>query len=301
MMGRNTPVMSMISILSTIIMMSRRSCCVVGRRNSPAFVTGALRWQKQHQKPQFTAGCVFTFMGGSHQQPLHQRVEQRTSSMWNRSSPRLTKMSTFMSATAEEQQQTVEASSASSSLVGIDWVREVVVTALNGLFDPKEIARNAAIAKLDGGKKKKPKKNNKKKNADELGTNNQAMGGGEEEDEKEPSFSEEERNSIIRSAVDAAQPFSTRDAMVTPATKPEFGDYQCNAALSLAKSAGLNPRECATKIVDQLRPLIADYMEEPEIAGPGFINFKFKDEYLSQALGVMAKDSMGRLGLPETG
>ena len=131
---------------------------------------------------------------------------------------------------------------------------------------------------------------------DESATNNK-----QEEEAEKPKMSEEERNSIIQSAINAAQPFSTRDAMVTPATKPEFGDYQCNAAMSLAKSAGLNPRECAAKIVDQLRPLIQEYMEEPEIAGPGFINFKFKEEYLSQALGVMVKDSMGRLGVPEAG
>ena len=278
MMGNNTIlVMLMMSMLSTTMMLCRRSCFAMGRRNTPAFVAVGMnrqqqqQHQQQQQKQQFSAGA-FT-ISSSLMRP---------------------KMSTLsMSTTAEEQQQTVEASPSSSqtSLLGIDWVRDLVATALNDIFDPKEIARNAAIAKLDG--KKKKKKKNKKKGADEAATPE------EEEEQDEPKMSEEERNSIIQAAVDAALPFSTRDAMVTPATKPEFGDYQCNAAMSLAKSAGLNPRECATKIVDRLRPLIQDYMEEPEIAGPGFINFKFKEEYLSQALGVMVKDSMGRLGLPE--
>lgn len=41
-------------------------------------------------------------------------------------------------------------------------------------------------------------------------------------------------------------------------------------------------------------------MEEPEIAGPGFINLKFKESYLEQAATTMAKDSSGRLGVPLT-
>lgn len=292
MMAKNTLVVIM-SMLSTMMILSRRSCVVSGRRNSPAFVAGVHRQQQQQQQKQFTTD-VFTVRSNHLKQ---QQSIQRSSSTWSNGSLLRPKMKTAlsMSTTAEEQEQSVEPSTSSASttstLVGIDWVREVVATALNDIFDPKEIAKNAAIAKLDG--KKKKKKNKKKKNVDESATNQQ------EEEKQEPKMSEEERNSIIQAAVDAAQPFTTRDAMVTPATKPEFGDYQCNAAMSLAKSAGLNPRECAAKIVDKLRPLIQDYMEEPEIAGPGFINFRFKEEYLSQALGVMVKDSMGRLGVPE--
>jgi arginyl-tRNA synthetase len=91
--------------------------------------------------------------------------------------------------------------------------------------------------------------------------------------------------------------------MVTPATKPEFGDYQCNAAMSLSKSAGLNPRECASKIVEGLQtsiPNFNDVMETPEIAGPGFINLKFKEGYLANAAKIMADDAAGRLGIPQT-
>lgn len=281
MMGNNnkTLVMVMMSMVSTIMMLSRRSSCfVMGRRNTPAFVAvGMHRWQQQQQK-----------------QPQAQHFS--TGAVTINSSFLSPKMSSTlkMSTTTEEHLQTVESSSSSQTpLLGIDWVREVVSTSLNEIFDPKEIARNAAIAKLDG-KNKKKKNKKKKKNADDASATQE-----EGEEQSEPKMSEEERNSIIDAAVNAALPFSTHDAMVTPATKAEFGDYQCNAAMSLAKSAGLNPRECATKIVDQIRPLIQDYMEEPEIAGPGFINLKFKDEYLVQALGVMVNDSMGRLGLPK--
>jgi hypothetical protein len=175
---------------------------------------------------------------------------------------------------------------ATSSLVGIDWVRSSVVDVLNEIFDPSEIAKGAAIAKLDGKKKKKKKK------------------GGDEPAQDEPTMSDEERQAIIDAAVAAAKPFSTMDAMVTPATKPEFGDYQCNAAMSLSKSAGLNPRDCASKIVEGLKSIkgFDDIMEEPEIAGPGFINLRFKDGYLAEAAGKMAGDSEegGRLAVPKT-
>jgi hypothetical protein len=281
MMGSNnkTLVIVMMSMMSTIMMLSRRSSSfVMGRRNTPAFVAVGMhrRQQQKQQQAQHVSNGAFTI----------------SSSLL---SPKMSS-TLMMSTTAEEHLQTVESSPSSSSqtpLLGIDWVREVVSTSLNEIFDPKEIARNDAIAKLDG-KNKKKKNKKKKKDADDASATQK-----EGEEESEPKMSEEERNSMVEAAVNAALPFSTHDAMVTPATKAEFGDYQCNAAMSLAKSAGLNPRECATKIVDQLRPLIQDYMEEPEIAGPGFINLKFKDEYLVQALGVMVNDSMGRLGLPK--
>lgn len=59
-------------------------------------------------------------------------------------------------------------------------------------------------------------------------------------------------------------------------------------------------RECAKKIVDGLMPKLGDIMEEPEIAGPGFINLRFKEDYLASAVGLMAKDANGRLGVPQT-
>ena len=67
----------------------------------------------------------------------------------------------------------------------------------------------------------------------------------------------------------------------------------------LAKNVGMSPRDCAMKIVDGIRPLIEDIMEEPEIAGPGFINLRFKKEYLEKSVQNMAKDAE-RLAVPVT-
>jgi arginyl-tRNA synthetase len=41
-------------------------------------------------------------------------------------------------------------------------------------------------------------------------------------------------------------------------------------------------------------------MQEPEISGPGCVNLKFKQEYLSTAVTTMAADAQGRVGVPLT-
>jgi len=52
---------------------------------------------------------------------------------------------------------------------------------------------------------------------------------------------------------------------------PGHGDFACNAAMQLARSAKKNPRELARAILEVLPP--SDCVERVEIAGPGFINF----------------------------
>ncbi|HEX7327337.1 MAG TPA: arginine--tRNA ligase [Casimicrobiaceae bacterium] len=56
------------------------------------------------------------------------------------------------------------------------------------------------------------------------------------------------------------------------------GDYATNAALVLAKSARRNPRELARELATAIGTELADLIEAPEIAGPGFINFRLKPE-----------------------
>ncbi len=57
---------------------------------------------------------------------------------------------------------------------------------------------------------------------------------------------------------------------VTEATKAEFGDYQFNGAMALAKALGKNPRQIATDILEHLD--FTGVLVKAEIAGPGFIN-----------------------------
>jgi arginyl-tRNA synthetase len=71
------------------------------------------------------------------------------------------------------------------------------------------------------------------------------------------------------------------DPELRPATKPQFGHYQSNVALRLANSERKSPREVAADIVATLD--VADLCEPPEIAGPGFINFRLRTDILAQA------------------
>ena len=89
------------------------------------------------------------------------------------------------------------------------------------------------------------------------------------------------------------------DPQLAPASKPEFGDFQANGALPLAKPLGQPPRAIATAIVEQLAadPAFAELWELPQIAGPGFINLTLRPERL--AAEVQARLGDGRLGVPE--
>ncbi len=76
------------------------------------------------------------------------------------------------------------------------------------------------------------------------------------------------------------------------------GDFSCNVAMVLAKSTGKNPREFAVEIVEKLKTnkelaLVID-LEKVEVAGPGFINFWVRDEYLSLAIGMAGSDYWGK-------
>ena len=73
-----------------------------------------------------------------------------------------------------------------------------------------------------------------------------------------------------------------RKNLITQSSKEEFGDYQCNVCLVLSKIYKNNPRDIAIDFIKELNqlPQIINLCEPLEIAGPGFINIKLKDEIL---------------------
>ncbi len=81
--------------------------------------------------------------------------------------------------------------------------------------------------------------------------------------------------------------------MIRPSQDPRHGDYQANCAMPLGKRLGKSPREVAGQIVDQLD--VSDLCDPPEIAGPGFINLKVRDDWLQQQLNNALDDD--RLGI----
>ena len=106
----------------------------------------------------------------------------------------------------------------------------------------------------------------------------------------------------LQSALDAAlklydlidAPLEARQ--VVPATNPKFGDYQWNGALQLAKILGRKPREIAAEVMERLD--VAGLSEAPEIAGPGFVNFRLTTQWLEEHLKTARRDE--RLGVDLT-
>ncbi len=58
----------------------------------------------------------------------------------------------------------------------------------------------------------------------------------------------------------------------------DFGDFATNAAMVMARAEKKNPRELADEIANKLREL--DFVANAEIAGPGFINIKLRDDFI---------------------
>lgn len=80
---------------------------------------------------------------------------------------------------------------------------------------------------------------------------------------------------------------------VTTTTEKQFGDYQSNVALVLAKRLGRSPRDIASHIAAALDT--REIVERPIIAGPGFINFRLSLPFLAATLGARVCDA--RLGI----
>ncbi len=79
-------------------------------------------------------------------------------------------------------------------------------------------------------------------------------------------------------------------AEVVPSTQPQFGHYQCNTALRLAKVFKKNPREVAQNICNQLLSLKNPMISTVEIAGPGFLNITLDSQFLSSELNEVLRD-----------
>ena len=69
------------------------------------------------------------------------------------------------------------------------------------------------------------------------------------------------------------------DPELRAATRPEFGHFQSNVALRLAKTEGKPPRQVAAEVVERLD--VDDLCEPVEIAGPGFLNFRLRSSVLA--------------------
>lgn len=81
---------------------------------------------------------------------------------------------------------------------------------------------------------------------------------------------------------------------IAPSRQPKLGDFQCNAAMPLAKRLGMNPRAVAAAIVEHLDLSgIAEAPGADAVAGPGFINIRLLGDALAGALLRLDTDALG--------
>ncbi len=76
------------------------------------------------------------------------------------------------------------------------------------------------------------------------------------------------------------------------------GDLTTNIAMLLAKSLGKNPRVIAQEIISALK-VEPHFVSKVEIAGPGFINFRFTERFFNHQIGVLLSqgDAFGKSDL----
>ncbi len=100
-------------------------------------------------------------------------------------------------------------------------------------------------------------------------------------------------NDKVSQALVAAGAPEGSPAAVRQSAKPQFGDYQANGIMGVAKKLGTNPREFAQKVLDVLD--LDGIASKTEIAGPGFINIFLSKEFLAQQAETALNDE--RLGV----
>ena len=92
----------------------------------------------------------------------------------------------------------------------------------------------------------------------------------------------------IKQAMIAAGADAQCEALVRQSGKVQFGDYQANGIMPVAKKLGLNPREFAQSVLDKAE--LQDIAEKTEIAGPGFINIFLKETWLADKISCAVQD-----------
>lgn len=95
-------------------------------------------------------------------------------------------------------------------------------------------------------------------------------------------------------ALRAAFPGVEADPLIQAGRNPDLGDFQSNAAMPLAKKAGVKPRNAAAKIIEHLDVAdLAEPLSEESIAGPGFINIRLKPGTLADLITRLDDEHLG--------
>lgn len=114
----------------------------------------------------------------------------------------------------------------------------------------------------------------------------------------------EVKTSVKKAIADAVVSAGIVDIEQLPAVTLEVpkdkahGDFATNIAMQLTRIAKQNPRQIAEKLIAHLDKEAA-YIDEVEIAGPGFINFRMNKSYLYQVIGQVLEqgNSYGKINI----
>ena len=104
------------------------------------------------------------------------------------------------------------------------------------------------------------------------------------------------RRAFASAAPEGADPAEFA-AAVRAATDPKFGDYQANGCMAAAKALKKNPREVAQGVAARVD--LAPLADAPEVAGPGFLNVRLRDDWLAGRLGDLLGDEALGIVPPE--
>ncbi|EKN3344936.1 arginine--tRNA ligase [Yersinia ruckeri] len=84
----------------------------------------------------------------------------------------------------------------------------------------------------------------------------------------------------VSQALIAAGAPADSEAQVRQSAKAQFGDYQANGVMAVAKKLGMQPRQLAEKVVALLD--LEGIASKVEIAGPGFINIFLDRQWIAE-------------------
>ena len=91
--------------------------------------------------------------------------------------------------------------------------------------------------------------------------------------------------------------YEIENFVLQSSNRPDLGDYQINDSMSLAKIYHQNPREIAEKIKEKLES--DSRFTNINIAGPGFINISFSDNFLIEAINKINLDITNGIDIQE--
>ena len=91
--------------------------------------------------------------------------------------------------------------------------------------------------------------------------------------------------------------YEVENLAIETSNRRDLGEYQLNDAMQLARTYKQNPREIASKIVEELEK--SDKFTNINIAGPGFINISLSEKYSKEILNKMNEDVLSNVDKKE--